>query len=284
MSALSTSVLVISVAFSAIAKQFPHEPIAKIQMIATIPNLIILIVTLLTGILADKFSKKVLVLIGLGIISISGLLPIIIHKNINQLLVLALILGIGVGLVNTISPMLISLFYSPEERPKILGQSVAIVNLGSIVLMLGGVLLGKNNWVDTYWIFLLAVLIFFITLGCLPMDVPKVSTDKTINKNTRDVFIHLNKLVFLISLIAFFVAIMTNVYPTNLSLVINSKHLGGTSIAGMVNAVGTLGGVITGLCMNKISKVLKDKVFVIGFIILSFAFLIVFIFKNLLLY
>lgn len=75
---------------------------------------------------------------------------------------------------------------------------------------------------------------------------------------------------------------MTNVYPTNLSLVINSKHLGGTSIAGMVNAVGTLGGVITGLCMNKISKVLKDKVFVIGFIILGFAFLIVFIFKNLL--
>ena len=155
MSALSTSVLVISVAFSAITKQFPHEPIAKIQMIATIPNLSILIVTLLTGILADKFSKKILVLIGLGIISISGLLPIIIHKNINQLLVLALILGIGVGLVNTISPMLISLFYSPEERPKILGQSVAIVNLGSIVLMLGGGLLGKNNWVDTYWIFLL---------------------------------------------------------------------------------------------------------------------------------
>ena len=75
---------------------------------------------------------------------------------------------------------------------------------------------------------------------------------------------------------------MTNVYPTNLSLVINSKHLGCTSIAGMVNAVGTLGGVITGLCMNKISKVLKDKVFVIGFIILGFAFLIVFIFKNLL--
>lgn len=282
MSALSTSVLVISVAFSAITKQFPNEPIAKIQMIATIPNLSILIVTLLTGILADKFSKKILVLIGLGIISISGLLPIIIHKNINQLLVLALILGIGVGLVNTISPMLISLFYSPEERPKILGQSVAIVNLGSIVLMLGGGLLGKNNWVDTYWIFLLAVLIFFITIVCLPMDVPKVSTNKTIQNNTYDVFIHLNKLVFLISLIAFFVAIMTNVYPTNLSLVINSKHLGGTSITGMVNAVGTLGGVITGLCMNKISKVLKDKVFVIGFIILGFAFLIVFIFKNLL--
>ena len=74
------------------------------------------------------------------------------------------------------------------------------------------------------------------------MDVPKVSTDKTINKNTRDVFIHLNNLVFLISLITFFVAIMTNVYPTNLSLVINSKHLGGISITGMVNAVGTLGG------------------------------------------
>lgn len=242
MSALSTSVLVISVAFSAIA---------KIQMIATIPNSSILIVTLLTGILVNNFSKKVLVLIGLGIISISEFLPIIIHKNINQLLVLSLILGSGVELINTISPMLISLFYSSEERPKILGQSVA-------------------------------VLIFFITLGCLPMDVPKVSTDKTINKNTRDVFIHLNKLVFLISLIAFFVAIMTNVYPTNLSLVINSKHLGGTSITGMVNAVGTLGGVITGLCMNKISKVLKDKVFVIGFIILGFAFLIVFIFKNLL--
>ena len=58
MSLLTMSFLVITNAFGAMTKSFPDVPVAKIQMIGTVPSLGTLIATVVVGALAVKYSKN----------------------------------------------------------------------------------------------------------------------------------------------------------------------------------------------------------------------------------
>lgn len=142
MSFFALSGLVITNAYSDIIADFPNESVAKIQMIGTIPGLGSLLTTLLVGVLAIKYPKKILALLGISLIAVGGLFPIMFHSSIDLLLVFAFILGIGIGFLNTLSPMLLSEYFEGEERASLMGIGTAIMSLGSVVMMLGGSMLG----------------------------------------------------------------------------------------------------------------------------------------------
>lgn len=186
MGLLSMSFLVITNAFGAIIKAFPKEDIAKIQMIATVPSLGTIFATICVGLLAVKFSKKILSLIGLIILTISGLFPLLDHSSVNILLLCALGLGIGVGFINTLIPTLISIYFTDNSRHEMMGKNTAMNSIGSIVMMLIGGILGERQWFNSYWIYLIRVVIFVIVLFLLPKD--RVSNLKELITEVLEVF------------------------------------------------------------------------------------------------
>lgn len=282
MSLLTMSFLVITNAFGAMTKSFPNVPVAKIQMIGTVPSLGTLIATLVVGILGVKYSKKSLSLIGLAITTVGGLLPLLIHGSVDVLIGCAFILGFGLGFVNTLIPMLISIFFEGEERNEMMGKNTAMNSLGSILMMFGGGLLGAKNWVNSYWVFLLGIFVFLLVLFVLPTD--KVDyNEKSADSNVFGILRNLNGYVWLIGLITLLMGILYTIYPTNLSIVIDQKQLGSTSITGIVNAVGTAGGFIAGFSLKYLNKVFRDKIIASGFITLGITFLLGAIAHNLVL-
>lgn len=283
MSILSMSGLVITSAFSAIIAAFPGEPISKIQMIATIPSLGALITTLFIGVLATKIPKKILALLGIFAVGLGGLLPIVFHESINALLVCSLIMGIGLGFIATINPMLLSINFEGEERASLMGKGTAVTSLGAIILMMGGGFLGSQNWSNTYYIFLITILIFFLVMLFLPLD--KIEKDFTAEHggkkmNLMQTMGNLNKYVFLISILAFVMSFIYTVYPTNLSIVVSGKGIGGTSMTGIINAVGTVGGFLAGMNLKYINRAVKDKILGIGFLFLASTFILVLLFDS----
>ncbi|WP_334351514.1 MFS transporter [Companilactobacillus sp. HBUAS56257] len=279
MALLTMSALVITSAFSAIIRSFPKESVAKIQMIGTLPSLGTVIATFLVSFLAVHMSKKVLGLIGVTLSALGGLLPLAFHSSVNVLLMCALLLGLGLGFINPIIPMLISMFFDGDDRAEMMGQNTAINSLGSIILMLLGGFLGANNWVHTYYAFFITIIVFLLVLFFLPKDkVVKMDNNKQVN--TLHLLGGLNKYVFYASIIGLFMSIIYTIYPTNLSIIVDSKQLGGTSITGIVNAVGTIGGFIAGFSMKKINHAVKDKALPVGFFLLALTFLLVRIANN----
>ncbi|QYN56047.1 MFS transporter [Lactobacillus panisapium] len=273
MSLLTMSFLVITNAFGAMTKSFPNVPVAKIQMIGTVPSLGTLIATIVVGILGVKYSKKSLSLIGLLITTVGGLLPLVIHGSVDVLIGCAFILGFGLGFVNTLIPMLISIFFEGEERNEMMGKNTAMNSLGSILMMFGGGLLGAKSWVNSYWVFLLGIFVFLLVLFVLPTD--KVDyNEKSVNSNVFGILGNLNGYIWLIGLITLLMGILYTIYPTNLSIVIDQKQLGSTSITGIVNAVGTAGGFIAGFSLKYLNKIFKDKIIASGFITLGITFLL----------
>ncbi|MFC6169847.1 MFS transporter [Loigolactobacillus jiayinensis] len=281
---LAMSALVITNAFSAIIAAFPNESVAKIQMLGTIPSLGTLLTTVVVGILAVHIPKKILALIGVVLVGVGGLLPLIFHTNLDLLLVCALILGIGLGFTVPVTTMLISILFSQEERADVMGQSTAINSLGSVIMMFGGGLLGGHYWQNTYYIFLITIAIFLLVLFLIPMD--KVAHTTTEQGQTEKVSAwlllrHLSKYVFIVSFIGLFMSMIYTIYPTNLSIIVATKHLGGTSITGIVNAIGTIGGLVAGFSLRYFNKLFKDKILVAGFITLGITFLLIRIANNL---
>ncbi|PTQ83756.1 putative MFS family arabinose efflux permease [Trichococcus patagoniensis] len=282
MTLLNLSALVITSAFGAIMASFPGEPISKIQMIGTIPGLGSMLITLVVGVLAMRIPKKFLALIGILCVALGGLLPLAFHSTVNALLVCALIMGIGLGFIGTINPMLISMYFDGEERASLMGVGTAINSIGLMVMMIVGSTLGAQNWENTYLVFLLALLIFFVVMLFLPLD--KVETQNGNAGHAHgpqgkpsllSVFKDMNKYVLWVSLLAFAISFLYTIYPSNLSLVIAQKNFGGTAITGLVNALGTVGGLIAGFTISRINRVLKDKSIAIGFILIAVSYLLV---------
>ena len=255
---------------------FPEEPISKIQMIGTIPGLGSMLITLVVGVLAMRIPKKTLALIGILCVALGGLLPLAFHTTVNALLVCALIMGIGLGFIGTINPMLISMYFEGEERGSLMGIGTAINSIGLMVMMIIGSTLGAKNWENTYLVFLLALLIFFVVMLFLPLDKVETKGDHTAQMqgpqaktSLLTVIKDINKYVIWVSLLAFAVSFLYTIYPSNLSLVVAEKNFGGTAITGLVNALGTVGGLIAGFTISRINRILKDKSIATGFILLA---------------
>ncbi|MGT2756171.1 MFS transporter [Streptococcus ovuberis] len=75
--AMNLSSVVIGSAIAAIVRTFPGLPTSSVQLLATLPGLGSLIVTLIVGPLSMKMSKKMLSLIGMTLITLGGFAPAI---------------------------------------------------------------------------------------------------------------------------------------------------------------------------------------------------------------
>lgn len=277
---LSMSALVITSAFGAIIAAFPQEPIAKIQSIATLPGLSALITTLMMGKLARHFAKKKLVMAGLLLIATGGLLPLLWHTSVTALLICALIMGLGIGMILTLIPLLIADYFQGEDRAAVMGQSTAMNSLGLIMMLLLGSHLGAEQWEHTYNVFFIIVPILLVAMICLPDDHLCRATESKEN-GKGGLGVGFSYYVYLIAGLAFVMSFVYTVYPTNLALVVESKKLGGTEMTGIINALGTGGGLVAGFGLRYINRLVRDKALAIGFLALSGTFLLSTLFEGL---
>lgn len=282
---LSMCGIVITPVFSAIIRAFPQVPATTIQLIGSLPSLGQLVISLIVGRLAMSISKKYLALVGILAVIIGGVVPIIWHSQIIILLVCAFIIGIGVGFVSTLTPMLISIFFQGETRASMMGINTAFNSLGAMIMMSAAGVWGAQVWYHAYYVFLIAILVFVLVWLLLPLDhVEKramVNQESTESESTVTTLKQLNKYVFAIVGLVFLTIFCYTAFSNNLSIAIAQKHAGGTSIAGILSACGTLGGMITGLLMVYIRKIARNYLWETSALSLSIAYLTIYFSQQL---
>ncbi|MBS7125538.1 MAG: MFS transporter, partial [Coprobacillus sp.] len=60
----------------AMKEAFPQIPLSMVEMITTIPSLFLMISVLTSGFIAKKMGYKQTIMLGLGIVAISGIIPV----------------------------------------------------------------------------------------------------------------------------------------------------------------------------------------------------------------
>lgn len=205
----------ISPALPKIAQAFPDIDKTFIRLILTLPSLIVIPFSLISGGLVAKFSKKAVLLAGLIIYMIGGAGGGL-AQNVPQLLIMRAILGVGVGLIMPLSTALIFDFFEGDARNKMMGLQMSANQLGGVVFLSIAGWLAISSWRYAFGVYLLAIVTLLFILFWLP-QAPEKEEKKKVN-------VKLPLAIFGLAAIAAGMMIVFYVVATDIALFIQEER------------------------------------------------------------
>ena len=124
---------------------FPHSTELDVQMLSSLPSLLIIPFIILAGKLTEKVNFIRLLQVGLAIFALSGILYLFAGK-MWQLIAISAMLGVGSGMITPLSTGLISKYFVGPYRVKQFGFSSAITNITLVVATAVTGYLAEVNW------------------------------------------------------------------------------------------------------------------------------------------
>jgi len=282
MNLLLMSGSVVGAAIAAISKSFPTEPISKVQMLSSIPQLGQLIATLLFTWITYQLTRKGIGLLAVAFVAISGLLPAFYNSSLNIILACMVVFGFGLGLISNVVPVLLQEYFEGEERATVMGWSMGFNNIGMMASTAIGGVLGGTNWRNLFWIYGIAVFIFIAVYIMVPKT-PKLTVKKLEKGEKKPSFMSsvkgLSGYVYAILIISFIMSLIMMTFMANQSILLASKGQG-TTYTALVTALGTIGGILTGFGLKYIRKMTRKDTMAWGFIALALSFIFIIFFNN----
>lgn len=153
--------LAISPILGDLTKIFPEATDLDIQMLTSLPSLLIIPFILLGGKLSEKLDFIRILKVGLWLFAASGILYLISDK-MWQLILVSALLGIGAGLIIPLSTGLISNYFIGTYRVKQFGLSSAITNFTLVVATAVTGYLAEISWHLPFLVYLLPILSIFL--------------------------------------------------------------------------------------------------------------------------
>lgn len=149
--------LAVSPILGDLTKIFPKATDLDIQMLTSLPSLLIIPFILLGDKLTEKVDFVRILKIGLWLFAASGILYLISNK-MWQLIVVSALLGIGSGLIIPLSTGLISKYFVGTYRVKQFGLSSAITNFTLVIATAVTGYLAEVSWHLPFLVYLLPLI------------------------------------------------------------------------------------------------------------------------------
>jgi MFS family permease len=243
-----------------IAEVFPGHSTTTIQFLATCPSVVIIIMSLATGKLAEYIPKKYLALFSSAMFLVTAFGGFFFHGSLPLLFLWEIILGIGLGILVPLGTSLIADYFAGEERNSLMGLQSAVISVGGVLLSLIGGLLAAIDWNYNYLAFLMIIPGFLLLAAGLPLDRPAHSHAAGGGKIRVT-----PKVAGTYGLIAFLFMLFYNVVAFNLAMHLEENQITGSTNAGIASALFMLSGAIAGILFNKLVRFLGEKVIALGF-------------------
>jgi MFS family permease len=129
-----------------------------VPMVLTIPSLCIALFAPLTGLIADKWGRRPLLLVALVGFSFLGLLPMMLD-SLYAIIASRFIVGIAEAAILTVSNALMGDYYVGEERQKWLGMQTTFGPIVASALILAGGALGTWSWRGPFALYALGLVV-----------------------------------------------------------------------------------------------------------------------------
>lgn len=224
--------------------------LASVESLVTVPAMMITITVLLSNLVVSWLGSKRTVLLGLALIGIFGVLPTFL-TSFPLILICRLLLGVGIGLYNSLSISLISDFYEGEMRAQMIGLRTAFLNIGkALTTFIAGyaLLIGVNY---TFLVYLLAfpVFIFFY------LNIPESSQSQV---RVKDAIVWNHQVGFIVA-ITFLVGISYIGATIKIPSLLVTHYGFSTTLSSQLLTILAFSGIITGCFFGPILKKLGDR-------------------------
>ena len=148
--------LAVSPILEKLATIFPKATDLDLQLLTTLPSLLIIPFILFAGYISNRIGYIKLLYIGLWLFLLSGALYFV-SDTIGQLIAVSALLGVGAGIIIPFSTSLVSMFFSGKERTKQYGYVSAITNITLVVATAVAGWLADVEWRLPFLVYLLPV-------------------------------------------------------------------------------------------------------------------------------
>lgn len=261
---------------------FPDATNFQINMAFSIPYITSIVFSALTGKLSKSIDRKVLVVLGLLLYGVTAMLPAF-AQSLNQILLMRLITGIGVGLVLPMPNVYIDHYFAfdGQKRKTMLGYANAIAHVANICAVLVAGALIVMSWRYSFFAFGIVIVIGIIEIFLLPKFPPSMELAKSAEEAqaASDPSAPKEKLPSFIWPLAIFMTLTMAFFAigaVDISEFMVGYNIGVVAIIGVVGVFPSVGNIAGSLLSKKLQTVLKGwhpfvacAAFAIGFGIYS---------------
>lgn len=266
-----------SPALATFAQVWPDHA-GSIALINTLPSLLFIPASLLSGRLADKgyLSYRSVALIGVLITALGGAAPVL-GNSFTLVLICRAIYGFGMGLFSPICNAMILLLVPGDRARHYMSITTAASNVTGILLQVLGGMLSNIHWKLSFALYLLGVPCFLIMLFCLP-NVPRGRVlEKTEIKKEP-----MGKKIYFWAMLQFGFSASFFILANSVALIITGNQYGTSADAGYVMATFTVGGFFGAMASNKIFRKLRGFTLPLSALVAAIGFLSIIFGQNLL--
>ena len=261
---------------------FPHATELDIQMMTSLPSLLIIPFVLLAGKLAEKRDFIRLLRVGLWLFAASGVLYLF-SSRMWQLMAVSALLGIGAGLIIPLSTGLISRYFTGEYRVRQFGYSSAITNMTLVVATAVTGYLAEVHWRLPFAVYLLP-LISLVLSAYLKKDtasvtikqaaaiIPPIQSTPVISGKYGIHIRHLVQLILFYGLVTYVVLAVT----FNLPFLMEAHHFSSGN-SGLMISLFFLAIMAPGFILDSLVKLLGNKTKLYSLLAIAIGLLLIWI-------
>lgn len=286
--------LAISPILGSLTKIFPQATDIEIEMLSSIPSLMIIPFIILSGYLSVGYNKVKILIAGLLIYIISGTVCIF-TNSMTMLIVMSTVLGIGAGMVIPLSTGFIARLFVGKYRTAQMGISSSIANITLVGATLLTGWLAHVDWHLPFIVYLLPVITLIMSRFLDEskrslMKSHRVSTSKNRIENGQRVLntiiskgnnYNISALIG-IMLLYFVVGYAAVTVIFNLPFVILS-HNHDSSVTGTLMSIFFLAITIPGFFMNGISSLIGRFSIMVNMLLMGVGLTIIFLSQHIVL-
>lgn len=261
---------------------FPGVDRAGVEILSTIPSFGIIFGLLVSPLLVKKWGAKMTVILGLTITLVMGIIPML-SANYPLILISRLLVGLGIGLFNSLAVSLIPYFYDYDENvlATMVGMQNVMAGIGVIISSLLVSYLVTFGWHPVFAIYLLVVpsLLMFAFFVPLKAGHQKEQAQSSTPHPKQKI----NRAVILIAVLFFFVMTFYTPLSFDLPRLLVEQGMGTASTAALITSISTLVCIPFGMCFGFLYKHLHDKIFPLSQLLLCIGFLVIALSSNVIL-
>ncbi len=255
---------------------FPTATDLDIQMLTTLPSLLIIPFILMAGYISERVGYVRLLYVGLSLFLLSGVLYFV-CSSMTQLIIVSALLGVGAGIIVPLSTALVSKFFSGDERTKQYGYVSAITNIALVVAT------ALTGWLaDVEW--RLPFIVYLTPIVTLLL-VPAISRGgKGLSAQEKYDAQQGGKIDYkrLLKYMLYYLLITYLVMVVSINLPFVLGGLGHDSaVSGLVISLFFLAMMLPGLFINRIIAVLKGRVLYVSLLVIALGLLDVYLNNSL---
>lgn len=257
---------------------FPTATDLEIQMLTTLPSLLIIPFILFAGFISEKVGYIKLLNIGLWLYLISGALYFF-CTSMTQLILVSALLGVGSGIIIPFSTSLVSKFFSGEQRTKQYGYVSALTNITLVVATAVTGYLADIKWRLPFVVYLLP-LVSILLVPAIKGNEKNVSdkpgVDTITDANGKINYRRLVKFMLYYLLITYLVMVVSINLPFLLG-----KYGYDSAVSGYITSLFFIAMMLPGLFINRIIAVLRRNILVFSLLLIAVGLWDVFFNKSL---